>query len=62
MKLWKTGQIAPVTGIYQFVRYADPGPPYPKPTRDEQEIPLDEGDRFPPIASTGRSAWYKRKR
>lgn len=57
-KLYKTGELAPVKGIYQFVRYTD-GTTTPSPTYDELRIPLDKGDKFPPVGSTNKACWRK---
>jgi hypothetical protein len=55
---FKTGQICRSKGKYQFDGYLD-GTYYPQPTAEEQIIPLDVGDTFPPINSSDKGAWWK---
>ncbi len=55
---FKTGQKCVESGRYQFDGYLD-GTSYPAPTAEEREIPLSNGETFPPIRSTGRSCWWK---
>lgn len=55
---FKTGEKCDTKGIYKFVRYVDI-PWAPAPTPNEQEIPLDRGDIFPPIKSQNRAAWWR---
>lgn len=56
---YKTGQRCPATGIYVFdgyVRFRQHTP-----TAEEQRIPLDRGDTFPPIRSRPpAAAWWVR--
>lgn len=54
---FKTGQICPTKGKYQFDCYTD-GSTYPSPTAEEKVIPMDIGDTFPPINSANKGAWW----
>jgi len=56
--LYKTGQEAPHTGRYEFVRYVD-GTTTPAPTAQERVIPLSKGENFPPVRSTNKAAWWR---
>jgi hypothetical protein len=56
--LYKTGEKAPVTGRYRFVRYTD-GTTTPSPTADEKVIPLTKGETFPPINSSDKGALWE---
>lgn len=56
--MYKTGDTAPTTGRYQFVRYTD-GTTTPAPTPEERVIPLSRGETFPPIRSANKAAWWK---
>lgn len=60
-KLYKTGQVCTLSGIYGFVRYTD-GSTWPPPTPQEREIPLSAGEVFPPIRSTGKGAIWQYRR
>lgn len=55
---YKTGQTCEATGMYAFDGYAD-GTSLPAPTSDERRIPLKRGDRFPPVKSANKAAWWK---
>jgi hypothetical protein len=57
-KLYKTGDTAPHSGSYRFVKYTD-GTTYPSPTPEERVINLTKGETFPPIRSAGKGAWWK---
>lgn len=57
--LYKTGDKAPVTANYQFVRYTD-GTTSPSPTSNERVIPLTKGETFPPINSCDKGAWWRK--
>lgn len=52
---YKTGDTAPRTGRYKFVRYTD-GTTTPSPTAEERVIPLSRGETFPPIRSCNKGA------
>ena len=54
----KTGEICAVAGDYEFDGYTD-GTSSPSPTEDEKIIPMDVGDTFPPVKSSGKAAWWK---
>lgn len=55
--MYKTGDKAPRTGRYQFVRYTD-GTQSPSPTAEERVITLTAGETFPPIRSCNKGAWW----
>lgn len=55
---YKTGQQCPTTGRYQFDGYVD-GTTWPSPTANEQIIPMDRGDTFPPVHSCNKGAWWR---
>jgi hypothetical protein len=58
--MYKTGQIAQVSGTYRFIRYVEGTPANtPLPTANERTISLDKGDRFPPINSTNKGAYWQ---
>lgn len=57
--MYKTGDTAPATGRYQFVRYTD-GTTWPQPTPEERVIPLSWGEPFPPIRSCNKGAYWQR--
>lgn len=52
---FRTGEKAPVSGVYRFVRHID-SPPSCNPTSAENEIPLSKGETFPPHRSCGKGA------
>ena len=56
--LYKTGSEAPYTAWYVFVRYTD-GTTTPPPTNQEREIYLTRGEKFPPIHSCDKGAWWR---
>ena len=56
--LYKTGDTAPYTGRYEFVRYTD-GTTTPAPTSEERVIPLSRGETFPPVKSCNKGAWWR---
>lgn len=55
---FKTGQVCEATGTYMFDGYVDSGR-HPRPTADENIIPLSRGERFPPVRSTSQACWWK---
>ena len=55
--MYKTGNKAPFNGTFQFVSYTD-GTNYPSPTPEERLIKLTSGERFPPIHSVNKGAWW----
>jgi hypothetical protein len=55
--LIKTGEKAPLKGIYSWVRNIDK--PYCNPTANEKEIPLDQGDVAPPVRSCESAAVWQ---
>lgn len=58
--MYKTGEKAPQTGNYEFVKYTD-GTAVPAPTPNELVIPLSKGEKFPPINSSDKAAWWRLK-
>lgn len=56
--LYKTGEQAPRSGRYEFVKYTD-NTTTPSPTAEEKIIPLSKGEIFPPIRSTNKAAWWR---
>lgn len=56
--LYKTGEISNAHAHYAWEKYTD-GTRTPSPTYEEKYITLDTGDRFPPINSCDKGAWYK---
>ena len=58
---YKTGMSCVQEGGYKFHSYLD-GSTKPSPTIRETIIPLDKGDRFPPINSVDKGCyWVKMK-
>ena len=55
---FKTGEISPANANYDWDGYLD-GTWSPSPTANERRIPLDRGDRFPPINSCDKGAFWK---
>ena len=53
--LYQTGDKAPYTGRYEFVRYTD-GSTTPAPTIEEKIIPLSRDEVFPPVRSCNKGA------
>ena len=51
----KTGEVCEVAGDYEFDGYTD-GSSSPAPTSEERVIPMDRGDVFPPVKSSGKAA------
>jgi hypothetical protein len=47
---YRTGEKAPVSGRYDFVRHTSPASSC-EPTNAEQSIPLSKGETFPPCRS-----------
>jgi YjzC-like protein len=45
--VFKTGQVNPVSGVFDFVGYVD-GSSYPTPSAAARRIPLTKGEVFPP--------------
>lgn len=56
--LYKTGEKAPKTQNYNWVKYTD-GTTTPSPTSEEKIIPLDKWDTFPPINSSDKWAIWE---
>lgn len=58
MERRKTGEICQIAGDYKFDGYLD-GSSYPAPTTEEQVIPMDVSDTFPPLRSSNKACWWK---
>lgn len=58
---YKTGEVVPSTGNYEFVRYVNAKPGTPSPTANERNVPLNQGGRFPPINSTNQAAYWRKR-
>ena len=54
---FKTGQRAPVSGVYEYVRHLVPSSCTPTP--NEREIPLSQGEVFPPHRSCNAGVLWK---
>lgn len=54
---YKTGEKAPVTGIYSYVRHTQPSSCTP--TQDERSIPLSKGETFPPHRSCNKGVVWR---
>jgi hypothetical protein len=52
-----TGERAPISGVYGFVRPTGSEPCTP--TDEEREIPLSRGEAFPPIRSCAEGAVWR---
>lgn len=57
MAIYKTGQEAPKTQNYSWVKYTD-WTTTPSPTNEEKIIPLSKGEVFPPINSCDKGAYW----
>ena len=55
---YKTGEKCEISGHYRFDTYTD-GTSTPRPTSQESDIPLSQGETFPPIRSAQKSCWWK---
>jgi hypothetical protein len=56
---YKTGETCQTSGKYKFDGYVD-GSRTPAPTVNEQTIPLERGETFPPIKSSGKACYWKK--
>jgi len=56
--LYKTGENSTANAHYAWVRYTD-GTKIPSPTIKEKYIKLEKGEKFPPINSQKKGAWWK---
>lgn len=54
---YKTGEKCITSGVYKFDGHTD-GSMECHPTSDEKEIPLSEGETFPPIRSCKKGAYW----
>jgi hypothetical protein len=55
---YRTGEKAPVSGRYDFVRHTG-GDSSCHPTAGEQSIPLSKGETFPPCRSCATGAVWR---
>ncbi|MCB5288268.1 MAG: YjzC family protein [Candidatus Cloacimonetes bacterium] len=55
---YKTGQDSPAHARYAWDGYTD-GTRSPSPTEAEKSITLETGEKFPPINSCDKGAWWK---
>lgn len=58
-KTYKTGEKAPYSASYNFIKYVD-GSATPSPTMNEYYINLTKGEVFPPIRSCNKAAYWQR--
>ncbi len=58
---FSTNDINPVSGVFIFDGYIA-GAGAAAPTAEERVIPLAKGGTFPPIRSSGKSAYWKLQR
>jgi hypothetical protein len=54
---FKTGEVAPVSGVYEYVRHTEFTTC--QPSQAERLIPLARGERFPPHRSCGRGVVWR---
>jgi hypothetical protein len=54
---FRTGQTAPVSGVYAYVRHADNLSCTITPA--QKEIPLSRGETFPPISGCRHAAYWR---
>lgn len=57
MTLYKTGEICTISGNYRFAGHIG-GSTGCHPTSEERIIPLEYGERFPPIRSCSVGAYW----
>jgi len=57
MRRQKTGEKCSRKGVYQWDGYVD-GTRFPSTSTEEREIPLDVGDKFPPVKSCNKAAFW----
>jgi hypothetical protein len=55
---YRTGENAPVSGRYDFVKHMKPDSTC-RPTAGEQSIPLSRGEKFPPCRSCASGAVWR---
>lgn len=55
---YKTGQVSPAHADYTWDGYTD-GTYSPSPTSEERSITLDKDEKFPPINSCDKGAYWK---
>ena len=57
-KLYKTGENSPAHAHYEWAKYTDETRS-PSPTDEEKKITLETGEKFPPINSCDKGAWWE---
>ena len=55
---YQTGYLSPIKATFIWDGYTD-GTHNPLPTANENRIPMDKGDKFPPIRSCNKGAFWK---
>ncbi|MBI1828721.1 MAG: YjzC family protein [Thaumarchaeota archaeon] len=56
---YRTGELCPRSGHYAFVGHIEGrGRPNCHPTSDERDIPMHQGDHFPPVKSCQEGAYW----
>ncbi|MBZ4419195.1 YjzC family protein [Myxococcus sp. RHSTA-1-4] len=58
---FETGGTCDTSGIYAFDGYTN-GTMTPSPTPGELRITVSKGERFPPVRSSGKAAYWKLER
>lgn len=59
-QVYRTGQTAPVSGVYEFAGHVDGS--YCSPTSGERYIPLAKGETFPPHRRCNKSVLWRLSR
>jgi hypothetical protein len=54
---YKTGEKSPANANYRWKKYTD-GSRFPEPTEEEKFITLEKEERFPPINSVDKAAYW----
>ena len=54
---YKTGEVCPLSGHYKFVAHTD-GSVGCHETLDERDIPMRQGETFPPVKHCGKGAYW----
>ncbi len=55
---FKTGEEAPESGQYKFDGFTEGGTSDANLTEDEKKLDMEKGDRFPPVPSVNKGAYY----
>ena len=59
-QVFRTGQTAPVSGVYEFAGHIDGS--YCSPTQQERFIPLTQGETFPPHRRCNKGVLWRLSR